>query len=327
MTESNKPLETGPVFRKSLGCYYVHLNGREIACTISSKLRKELVYPTANASSRRRRVDNVKKISVVDPVTIGDEVAFLDSGDGTGVIKEVHVRRNMLSRPAPGSHREQVIVTNVDQIVVVCAAAKPKTNWNLLDRYLVSTEAAGIPSLICLTKSDLAKDNLALDERAVYDAAGYRTIVSSAITGEGIEDVKECLKGRLSVFVGNSGVGKTTLLNSIQPDLCLRVNEVSSVTGKGKHTTTHLEMFALDFGGAIIDTPGMREFGLWNIRADMLDTLFPEMRPYLGHCRFGGKCTHTHEPDCTIQQRVALGEISERRYRNYVNLRQECVKS
>jgi ribosome biogenesis GTPase / thiamine phosphate phosphatase len=313
--------EQGTVLRKSLGHYVVKLDGREVSCSITNKLRKELIYPLADPSSRRVRVDDVRKIRMVDPVAIGDEVAFLDSGDGTGVIKAVLQRRKKLSRPAPGGNLEQVVVANVDQVVAVFAAAKPKPKWNLLDRYLASAQAAGIPALVCITKSDLAKDDSVLSEMGVYQNIGYQVVVTSAVTGDGIEEATALLKGKLSVLIGKSGVGKTTLLNAIQPDLGLRVNEVSVATDKGKHTTTHLEMFELDIGGAMVDTPGMREFGLWNVSPNDLAELFPEMHPYIGECRFAADCTHTHEPDCAIKQAVEAGQITERRYQSYLSLR------
>ncbi|MBN1592754.1 MAG: ribosome small subunit-dependent GTPase A, partial [Candidatus Coatesbacteria bacterium] len=150
---------------------------------------------------------------------------------------------------------------------------------------------------------------------------GYKVVRTSAVTGDGMDLFKECIRGRLSVLVGKSGVGKTTLLNAIQPELGLKVKEVSDSTNKGKHTTTHPEMFALNIGGSVIDTPGMREFGLYGDVESNMDYLFREMRPYLGLCRFGASCTHTHEPDCAVKEAVEAGNISERRYQSFVKMR------
>lgn len=315
-------LREGLVFKRSLGSYWVRAEERDVVCSVSSLLWKELEYPTADPSSIRPHVVAVSEIHKVDPVAIGDRVGFSDSGDGTGRIMEILPRRNSLSRRAPGPKPlEQVIVANLDQAVVVIATAQPTPKWHLLDRYLVCAEAAGIPALICVTKADLTRDPSLMAEIGNYETLGYRAVLTSAVTCQGIGTIAECLKDKVSVFLGKSGVGKTTLLNAIQPGLGLRVNEVSAATGKGKHTTSHLEMFELEMGGAIIDTPGIRELGLWNVPSGDLAGLFPEMRPCLGQCRFGADCTHTHEPDCAIKTAVAEGRIAERRYLSYVKLR------
>lgn len=312
----------GRVFRKSLGRYSVVADGESIQCSISSKLRKDLVYPAADPSSLPYRVVSVEEIKLVDPIAIGDEVSFVDAGDGSGMITEVLPRRNQLSRRAPGPKPlEQVIVANVDQVVIVMAVAKPRLKWNLLDRYLASAEASQIAPLVCITKMDLAGEAPLLEELAVYERIGYRVVLTSAVTGRGIEELRTALSGRVSVFTGLSGVGKTTLLNTLQPGLGLKVSEVSGSTGKGRHTTSHLEMFPLDFGGSVVDTPGIREFGLWRIEVDELAGLFPEMRPYIGQCRFGLNCSHTHEPGCAIKRAVEEGRILGRRHQSYLKLR------
>ena len=322
---SNYGPNCGRVFKKTLGKYFVHTHNDAsivVECSISSTLRKTLVYPFADPSSRRPTVDKVEGIKVVDPVAINDTVSFVDAGDGSGLITEVLPRRNKQSRRAAGSKPlEQVIVANVDQIVPVLSAAKPEPKWALLDRYLADAESAGIAALICITKLDLVDEDRFLEEMRVYERIGYRVVMTSAVTGSGLEEFKEALKGQISVFVGKSGVGKTTLLNAIQPGLGLRVGEVSGSTGKGKHTTSHLEMFELDFGGGVVDTPGMREFGLW--KADDTDVawLFPEMRPLIGQCKFGADCSHTHEPGCAIKQAVEAGHIAEWRYESYLKMK------
>ncbi len=321
-TSAVKSERRGRVFRKSTGQYFVGSESGVGACSISSKLRKRLVYPTADPSSRRPTVDAVKDIKMVDPVAIGDVVTFTDADQGAGVITEVHPRKNKLSRRAPGPKPlEQVVVANVDQIVAVIAAAQPKPSWNMLDRYLASAEEAGLRAIVCVTKMDLANEPVIYREASVYANLGYPVVFTSAIDGRGIGQLKDDIQGRNSVFVGKSGVGKTTLLNAIQPELGQRVSNVSGSTGKGKHTTSHLEMFPLDFGGSIVDTPGMREFGLWNIRRSEIAGLFPEMRPYLDQCRFGSGCTHTHEPGCAIKQAVEAGKIVKRRYESFLTLR------
>jgi ribosome biogenesis GTPase len=313
-------LTTGRVFRKSLGQYFVSADGESVVCSISSTLRKQLVYPLADPSSLRHRVVAVEDVDVVDPVAIGDVAKFRDQGDGTGMIVQIEPRRNEFARRAPGKKpRRQVIVANVDQVVAVFAAAQPSPKWGLLDRYLVDAEAAGIPGVLCVTKMDLA-DGLIHEALVVYERVGYPVVATSAVTGQGLDGLRTALRGRMSVLVGKSGVGKTTLLNALQPGLGLRVAEVSMVTGKGKHTTSGLEMFELEFGGNVVDTPGMREFGLWDLDGTDVAELFPEMRPFLGLCRFGGGCSHTHEPGCAVKRAVERGGIAESRYQSYVKL-------
>lgn len=334
--------DIGVVFRKTLGHYTVHTNGREIDCVLSSLIRKQLIFPTADPTSLRHRVQEVHEIEHVDPVAIGDRVRYVDAGDGrgmiplastnsreaSGMIVEILPRDSKLSRPAtvPGQRVfEQVIVSNADLVLPVFSVANPTPKWGLLDRYLVSAEAAELPSLIVINKLDLASKNPRFNEEIeVYRRISYPVILVSAATGEGIEDLKQALQGKLSVLVGKSGVGKTSLLNALQPGLGLRVKAVShGEIGKGRHTTTHLEMFQLDFGGALVDTPGIREFGLWDVAGDELAFLFPEMADFVGQCKFGLSCRHDQEPGCAIRKAVMAGEISPYRYQSYMRLREE----
>jgi ribosome biogenesis GTPase len=179
--------------------------------------------------------------------------------------------------------------------------------------------------LIVITKLDLAWKNLELDhDLAIYRKIGYPIQLVSSVTGEGIAELKSALQGRMSVLVGKSGVGKTSLLNAIQPGLGLRVKAVSNgELGKGRHTTTHYEMFEMDFGATLVDTPGMREFGLWDIHPDELADLFPEMAGYVGQCKFGLSCHHDREPGCAIRKAVVAGDINPYRYKSYMILRSE----
>ena len=262
-------------------------------------------------------------------LAVGDRVRFLPGNNGCGLIVEVLPRRSRLSRceatgPFERHAREQVMVANLDQVIPVMAAAQPEPSWNLLDRYLVSAASLDLPAVICITKLDLARANSnLLDALGEYHRIGYTVVLTSTQTGEGIAELCSHLQGKLSVFMGKSGVGKTTLLNAIQPGLGLRVGEVSGVTGKGRHTTTRLEMFPLDCGGHVVDTPGMREFGLWGVEELDLALLFPEMKPLVGACRFGLDCSHTHEPGCAILKAVKKGAISERRYESMIHLGEE----
>jgi ribosome biogenesis GTPase len=318
----------GVIFRKTLGHYSVHSDGQEFDCTLSSLLHKQLIFPTADPTSLRHAVQEVHEIEHVDPVAIGDRVRFVKAGEGRGMITEILPRNSKLSRPAPVPGQrvfEQVIVSNADLIVPVFSAANPTPKWGLLDRYLVAAEAAGLPALIVINKLDLAWKNPEIEEDIeIYRRIGYPVLLVSAADGEGIEGLKQALQAKLSVFVGKSGVGKTSLLNAIQPGLGLRVRAVSNgEVGKGRHTTTHLEMFELDFGGAFVDTPGMREFGLWDIAGDELAYFFPEMAEYVGRCKFGLSCHHDREPGCAIRKAVMAGSISPYRYQSYMSLRGE----
>jgi ribosome biogenesis GTPase len=325
---TNDENDVGVVFRKTTGHYTVHTRGRELDCSLSSLIHKQLIFPTADPTSLRHTVQEVRELNHVDPVAIGDRVRYLEAGDGRGVIVEILPRDSKLSRPAPVPGQrvfEQIIVSNAELIVPVFAIANPTPKWGLLDRYLVSAEAAEIPSLIVINKIDLAWKNPGFDEEIeIYRRIGYPVLLVSAAAGEGIEELKLALQGKQSVMVGKSGVGKTSLLNAIQPGLGLRVKAVSQgELGKGRHTTTHFEMFELEFGGALVDTPGIREFGLWDITADELAYLFPEMADYIGRCRFGLSCNHDQEPGCAVRQAVMAEAISPYRYQSYMNLRRE----
>jgi len=324
----------GVVYKKTIGHYYVHTNGKVIPCALSNRLRKELIYPTADPNSLRPVVQSVREIEHVDPVAIGDEVRYIDAQDGSGLLVEVLPRRNRLARktavPMPGAHPfEQVIVANVDQVAPVFAAANPTPKWNMLDRYLAAIESLELSALIVITKLDLVMnddgevDTELLEMVEEYRRIGYPVLLTSTVSGAGMAELQQSLQGRTTVLLGKSGVGKTALLNKLQPGLGLRVNEVSQATGKGRHTTTHLEMFPLDFGGAIVDTPGVREFGLWDVDEDDLALFYREMRPYVGKCKFRLDCRHDDEPGCAIRKAVMAGAISPHRYQSYMKLKDE----
>lgn len=329
-TKSRVSLRTGKVYKKTIGTYCVKSGTETVVCSVSTKLRKVLVYPEADPSSRRPAVDKVEDIHMIDPVAVGDEVRFKDSGNSSGMIMEILERRNKLSRRAAlhgadkrqsqNKNIEQMIAANVDQLIAAVSAANPKPSWRLLDRYLADAEIYELPVLILFTKMDLAEEIGFKEEVDDYSSIGYPLIFTSAVTSAGLEELREAFKDRTSVLMGKSGVGKTTLLNSLEPGLGLRVQEVSDRVNKGRHTTTHLEMFELGSGGFIIDTPGMREFAPWQSEDVNAAWLFREMRPYIGQCKFGLDCTHSHEPGCAVKQAVASGDISERRYDSYLRI-------
>ncbi|MBI4675530.1 MAG: ribosome small subunit-dependent GTPase A [Chloroflexi bacterium] len=285
-------------------------------------MHKQLEYPIAAPTSRRRRVLDVREIRVVDPVAIGDVVELLGAGANAGIITKILPRKNQITRRDVGPKPlEQIIAANVDYIVHVVAAAQPASKWELVDRYLASAELAEIPSLIVLAKSDLLQDDAALAEAENFRRIGYPVILTSAMTGQGIYELRNALRDKLSVFVGMSGVGKSTLLNALQPELALRVKQISAATGKGIHTTTQLEMFDFDFGGRGVDTPGLKYLTLWKLAGAAVAEHFIEMRAYLGQCKFGADCSHDHEPDCAVKRAVGQGRISERRYRSYLHIK------
>ena len=278
--------QRGQVIKKTFGQYFVRVAGQIITCSISNKLRKTLLYPTADASSLSRRVVAVKNIESVDPIAVGDHVEFTLVDDANGIIVEVLPRRNKLSRPAidggrrmktGGQMLEQVIAANVDQIISVMPIANPAPSWDLLDRYLLTAEAAEIPPLICFTKLDLTPDFVSPKEIKVYEQLGYPVLLTSSNTGQGIDAIKAALKDKMSVLWGKSGVGKTSLMNAIQPDLGLHVLEINKFNSEGRHSTSHMEMFDLEFGGSVIDTPGVRTFKLWDVEDTDLAHFMPDL--------------------------------------------------
>ena len=271
-----------------------------------------------------------------DIVAVGDWVAVSVNEDGTGTIEEVAERESVLSRTRPGAHdtrrlsadREQVLVANPDQVVFVFSVKKPRPSLRKLDRFLVVAEMNDLPVIINVNKIDLLDsagktphDN-AEEMFRIYEDLGYRIIYTSAQTGEGVEELAEALKDKISVLTGSSGVGKSSLLNTIQPGLGLRVSEVSEATEKGLHTTRHAEMFPLDVGGYVVDTPGIRGLALFDIEPAELDAYFREIAPLVEQCRFSD-CSHRHEPGCAVRVAVEDGRISEERYDSYLRLREE----
>ena len=348
--QPSRERHVGVVYKKNIGSALVKDKERVLLCTLSNRLRKQLIYNESDAGSGHHTVRQVKVLEHNDPIAVGDHVRYIENGDGRGLIVEVLPRRSQMTRrsavPMPGAHPfEQVIVANLDQVVPVFAAAQPAPKWGLLDRYLVSAEASGLSALICITKTDLATRHDGTLEADLVDAVqtyrdiGYQVVLTSTVTGQGLDELRAALHGRLSALLGKSGVGKTSVLNALQPGLGLRVNDVNERTGKGKHTTTHQEMFSLVENGIetqndgsvqavptlIVDTPGIREFGIWEVEGEDLALYFPEMRPLVGRCRFGLDCRHNEEPGCSIRQAVTAGKISPYRYRSYRVLMEEAV--
>lgn len=251
-------------------------------------------------------------------VVAGDVVWFRPEGEDEGMIERVEPRRGLLSRTSRG--RQHVIVSNVDQVIIVTSAAEPRLKPNLIDRFLVTAEKARIRPIICINKVDLVNPSDLMPLVGVYAQLGYEVQLLSAETGRGIDRLRARLAGRESVVTGQSGVGKSSLLNAVEPGLALRVQTISEDTQKGRHTTTTAELLPLSIGGYVVDTPGIRQFQLWDVIPEEVAEFFRELRPYVSKCRFPD-CTHTHEDVCAVKDAVADGWIDTRRYESYVQIR------
>ncbi len=263
-----------------------------------------------------------------NPIAVGDRVHYQIQTDGTGVIADIADRHNCIIRRATKlSKQTHVIAANIDQLCLVATLGLPRTSTGFIDRLLVTAEAYHIPATIIFNKCDLYDDELWQihnELAAMYEAAGYPVHAVSALTGKGMAAVRRLAAGRVSLFSGHSGVGKSALLNAIDPSLQLRVGEVSEWSLKGRHTTTFAEIFPLHIEGSdhasyLIDTPGIKEFGMVDFTPQELSHFFPEMRSRLHDCHFAN-CTHRHEPHCAIKAAVEAGEIAEERYHNYLNI-------
>jgi ribosome biogenesis GTPase len=252
-------------------------------------------------------------------VAVGDQVLVSLDRSGDGVIEHVLPRRTVLARPDVVNHDlSQIIVSNVDQVLIVSSWEEPPVWLELLDRYLIAAAEGQMTPLICLNKIDLALDERACrEEMAIYQELGYTVLFTSAETGTGIAELREHLAGRQTVLAGLSGVGKSSLLMAVQPDLELRVAEISGYSGEGRHTTTQVSLLKLDDGGYVVDTPGIRELGLIAVHRHELVLYFPEIVALVGQCQFND-CSHTHEPGCAIVQAVEAGDIAWTRYASYL---------
>lgn len=262
-------------------------------------------------------------------VAVGDSVTCKVEPDHTGIIDSVAERKSVLSRarPAPDkrsilSDLEQVWIANPDQVLFVFSIRRPRPSLRKLDRFLVVAEMNEIPAVICVNKIDLVDAGEAQEFFTIYEDIDYPVIYTSALRGDGLSDLKECLQGKISVLTGSSGVGKTSLLNAVQPGLGMRVKEVSDATDKGLHTTRHVELVSLEFGGYVADTPGIRGLALYDLEPSELDGYFREIAPLVSNCQFSD-CTHRHEPKCAVTAAVENGEVSPQRYDSYLRLREE----
>ncbi len=295
----------GVVVRSTGSWYDVQVDGRVVPSKVRGRFRLE-------------------EQELKNPVVVGDRVTIRLNPDETGLITEIHPRKNQLRRRAAGRRVgvEQIIAANVDRVWIVQSVRLPQPNPGFIDRVLVTAEAHEIPAGLVVNKMDLLrrKDRPAIDAlAALYAGLGYEVLLTSALTGAGVAALRTALLGRTSVLAGPSGVGKSTLLNAVEPELDLRTGEVSEKTRKGRHTTTHAALFALSGGGFVVDTPGLREFGVLDLEPWELSHFFPEFRPHLARCRFP-TCTHDHEPGCAVKAALEAGQIDEQRYGSYLNI-------
>ncbi|NDJ60416.1 MAG: ribosome small subunit-dependent GTPase A [Chloroflexi bacterium] len=270
-----------------------------------------------------------------DLAAIGDRVHMRILEDGTGTIESVAARTSTISRAvrtegnrgAGGPEREQVIIANADQALFVFAATQPRPNFRLLDRFLVSGEKADLDHIvIVINKIDLDKQAKARAAFAVYAQLGYPMLYTCALSGAGIAELKARLQGRISVFTGPSGVGKTSLLNCVQPGLGRAVKQVGRVSQEGMHTTRDSALIKLDVGGYVADTPGIRNLTVWDVEPEELDAYYVDIAPYVGACRFGD-CSHRSEPGCAVRQAVDTNVIHRNRYQSYLSLREELEQA
>ncbi len=300
-------MQKGIVIKTTGSWYTVKSLNEIIPCRIKGKFR-------------------IRGIRATNPVAVGDKVVFSKNQDNTGIITDIEERKNYIIRRASNLSREyQLIAANVDEAWVIASLRSPKTYPEFIDRFLVTTEAYNIPANIVFNKTDLY-DEADFEEldlmMHVYRDIGYSVFHTSALNKENIEPVKEKMQDKVNVIAGNSGVGKSRLINVIDPALNLKTAEISEAHLTGKHTTTFSEMHPLSFGGSVIDTPGIRGFGLIDFDKDELFHYFPEIFEKSHNCRFNN-CNHTHEPGCAVIEALENGEIFESRYFSYLSLMED----
>jgi ribosome biogenesis GTPase len=293
---------------KSTGSWYV------------TKNKKGQVF-----NARIKGVFKIDAITSTNPIAVGDEVEMEVENEleNTATITNIYDRKNYIARVSPHNKKQHhIVASNLDQAFLFATLKDPKTSQGFIDRFLVSCEAYHVPAIIVFNKADVYRKK-EMDKfeglKNMYEKVGYAVILASVINRIGVDDVEEKLYNQITLLSGHSGVGKSTLINKIFPELNLRTTEVSDWSGKGMHTTTFAEMFDLPSGGRVIDTPGVREFGLVDIAKNELSHYFPEMRERLNDCQFNN-CMHINEPECAIKEAVNNGEITIDRYVSYMNI-------
>jgi len=295
-------MKSGVVIRDEGNLVHVDLPGESepVACVIRKTLRR--------TTGKRRKA-----------VVVGDRVSVEFSGEGAAVVA-VEERRTTLSRPDPlRKHREHIIVANIEAVLIVVSVRDPELVPGLIDRFLVAVESRGLEAGIAFNKTDLDPNGRWRNDAALYRRLGYAALEVSAESGDGLEEVREFLRDKTTSLLGHSGVGKSSLANALDPSLALRVGEVRERSGKGQHTTTTVSLLPLPWGGYLVDTPGIREFGLWNIRLDDIAIWFRDLAPFADSCRFND-CLHEREPGCAVHAALDRGEIQSWRYDSYLRI-------
>ncbi len=300
----DRPLAAYPglIVRSQSGFYTVETDAGTLTCQLRGRLKKG---PRLG-----------------DVVAIGDRVQVTPLDGENGIIESILPRQRMLSRlaPQPQGEYQQIIIANPDQACFIFACADPEPRFGMLDRYLVMAEKQLVPAVIIVNKVDLVGIQQACSFFAHYTSLGYRVIYTSARSERGVEELRDALHGKISVFTGPSGVGKSSLLNTLQPGLGLEARAVSQATSKGRHTTVVRQLFPLQGGGYVADTPGLKALALWDIEPEELDGYFPELRPLVSQCQFSD-CTHVHEPGCAVLAALEAGKIHPGRYNSYLRMR------
>ncbi|HXH20337.1 MAG TPA: ribosome small subunit-dependent GTPase A [Chitinophagales bacterium] len=313
MADSSYSSLRGRVLRSTGSWYLVRLDdGRRVDCRVKGKFRLE-------------------GEKITNPVAVGDKVVVeLEESVQTAVIAEILPRTNYISRQSPRQKQARhIIAANIDQAFLIATVAMPRTSTGFIDRFLLTAEAYGIPAHIIFNKQDiLGEKELAKQDEVVkiYRHISYPVHLISALSAPDVETIKSLMDGRTTLLAGHSGVGKSTLINAIHPQANLRTGHISDFSLKGKHVTTFAEMLELPFGGYVVDTPGIKEFGLLDIEPEEVSHYFREMRDLLSCCKFNN-CLHINEPKCAVRQAVQEGKIPEERYKNYLNILEDCQTS
>ncbi len=297
---TNEITKKGLIIKAQSGFFWVETGEGIIVCQLRGKLK------------RGRATGDI--------AALGDHVSITLLDDGSGALENVEERKQALVRldPRPQGEYQQVLLANADQVIFVFACANPNPKLRMLDRFLVIAEKQKIPIIIIANKTDLIEN--AKEIFGMYEDIGYRVIYTSAKNEQGLEEMRDALKNKISALAGPSGVGKSSLLNALQPGLGLAVNEISSVMNKGRHTTVTRQMFPLEGGGYVADTPGWKSLALWDTEAEEMDAYFPELRDLVPHCQFSD-CTHIHEPGCAVLAALKENKIHPERYQSYLRLR------
>jgi len=299
MSETTQP---GQIIRQQSGFFHVQSAQGVVVCRLRGRLKQGPMKG--------------------DILSVGDRVQIAVHPDGSGSIEEIEPRRSVLVRldPRPQGLYRQILLANSDQVVLVFACTQPAPHLRMLDRFLVIAEKQDVPALVVANKVDLVGEEKARSIFNIYPPLGYTVVYTSARTGFGLEELRQRLVGKLSGLAGPSGVGKSSLLNAIQPELGLAVREISLARDRGRHATNVREMFPLDQGGYVTDLPGLRTLALWDTQPEELDGYFPELRPLVQYCQFSN-CSHQSEPGCAVRQAVDEGRVHPQRYESYLRMR------